>query len=109
MAEAYKVLGQLDAAATTLETLYTVPGATESIITTLTVCNRGAVNDTFRVALRVGGAGIDNKHYLYYDVAIPANDTFAATLGITLATTDVVSVYCGLGDLTFNLTGTEVT
>lgn len=109
MAEAYKVLGQLDAAATTLETLYTVPAATEGIVTTLTVCNRGATNTTFRIAVGLAGAGIDNKQYIYYDVAIPANDTFAATLGITLETTDIFETYAGNGNLTFQIFGTEVT
>jgi len=110
MAEVYKTLGQLDAAATTLETLYTVPGGgvLSAVLTTITVCNRGSTNTTFRVAIRVAGAGIDNKQYIYYDAAIPANETFCRTVGDTIATTDVVSVYAGNGNLSFNLSGTEI-
>lgn len=52
--------------------------------------------------MRPAGATIDNKHYLYYDVLIPGNDTFTATMGITLATTDVVSVLIKNGALTGN-------
>jgi hypothetical protein len=41
-------------------------------------------------------------------VVIDGNDSFAATLGITLATTDVVSVYATLATLSFNLFGQEI-
>jgi hypothetical protein len=47
--------------------------------------------------------------YLYYDVTLAGNDTFIATIGITLATTDVVSVYATLATLSFNLFGQEST
>jgi hypothetical protein len=47
--------------------------------------------------------------YLYYDVTIAGNDTFIATIGITLATTDIVSVYNTLATLSFTLYGQEAT
>jgi hypothetical protein len=59
------------------------------------------------VAIRPAGASISNEHYIYYDVAIAGNDTFIATIGMTLATTDVVSVYATLATLSFNLLGQE--
>lgn len=107
MATTLKVLGQSNPSATTLTTLYTVPASTSAVCSTLTVCNRSATATTFRVAVRPAGAGISNEHYLYYDVTIAGNDTFAATLGITLATTDVVSVYATLATLSFSLFGQE--
>jgi len=57
----------------------------------------------------VAGAALATKQYLYYDVAIGGNDTFMATIGITLATTDVVRVYATLATLSFNLFGIETT
>lgn len=109
MATAYKVLGQLKPSAATLTTLYTVPADAATVCSTLTVCNLSATATTFRVAVRPAGASIDDKHYVYYDVTIAGNDTFAATMGITLATTDVVSVYATLATLSFNLFGAEST
>jgi len=109
MAETKKILGQLDAAATTDENLYTVPADTEAIISTLTVCNRGATDTTFRIRLAVGGAGVSNEQYLFYDVTIPGNETFAATIGIALADTDEINTYAGNGNLSFNALGVEVT
>lgn len=109
MAVAYKVLGQSTPSATTLTTLYTVPAATSTVCSTVTVCNRSATATSFRIAVRPAGAGIANQHYIFYDVSIAGNDTFSATLGITLATTDVVSVYATNATLSFNLFGQENT
>jgi hypothetical protein len=109
MAESNKVLGQSNPSAATLTTLYTVPGSTDAVISSITVCNRSAVGTTFRIAIRPSGASISNEHYLYYDVYIQGNDTFVATIGITLDATDVVSVYATLATLSFNLFGVEIT
>jgi len=102
-----KVLGQVDPLATTLTDLYTVPASTDTVISSIVVCNRNSVETHFRVAVRPSGAAIDNKHYLYYDTLIAGNDTFVATIGITLAETDVVSVYATDATLAFNLFGQE--
>jgi hypothetical protein len=109
MATVLKVLGQSNPSAATLTTLYTVPAATSAVASSIVVCNRSATATSFRVAVRPLGAGIANEHYIYYDVAIPGNDTFIATIGITLATTDVVSVYATLATLSFSLYGQENT
>lgn len=101
-----KVLGQSNPAAATPTTIYTVPAATATVISSLTVCNRGSAT-SFRIAIRPAGAALSNEHYLYFDVAIPANDTFIATVGLTLATTDVVTVYATDASLSFSLFGQE--
>ena len=109
MAQVLKVLGQSAPLAATLTDLYTVPALTSSVGSSITVCNRSATATSFRVAIRPLGAAIADEHYIYYDVAIPGNDTFIATIGVTLATTDVVSVYNDLATLSFSLFGTENT
>ena len=73
MATTYKVLGQSNPAATTLTTLYTVPAATETIISTIVVANQAASAATYRIAVRVNGAGIAASQYIAYDVSLPAN------------------------------------
>ena len=108
MASAYKVLGQVNPSATTLTTLYTVPSATSAVASTLTVCNIG-VSTNIRVAVRPAGAAIDPKHYIVYDNYVNAGDTIFLTVGLTLATTDVVSVYAGTANVSFNLYGSEIT
>lgn len=109
MATTLKVLGQAAPSATTLTTIYTVPALTSTACSSIVVCNRSATATSFRIAVQPAGASISNQHYLYYDVTIAGNDTFIATIGISLATTDVVSVYAGLATLSFSLFGQENT
>ena len=108
MATTYKVLGQSAPAATTAADLYTVPAATEAIVSTITVANRGSTAGTYRVYVRPAGASVVNQHYLIYDASLSATSTDTMTLGITLAATDVVSVYASTADFSFNAFGTEL-
>ena len=108
MTTVIKVLGQLNPSANTATDLYTVPAATSAVISSITVCNRSATATTFNIAVRPAGAAIANQHYLYYQVTLAGNDTFAATLGITLATTDVVTVLATLATLSFSMFGQEI-
>lgn len=105
---AYKVLGQSAPSATTNTTLYTAPAATQAVCSTLSVCNRGA-STTFRVAVRPAGASIADQHYIIYDNFVEQYDTVFLTLGVTLAATDVVTVYAGAATLSFSLFGSEIT
>lgn len=107
MATVRKVLGQVAPSAASLTTLYTVPAATSTVVSTLTAANTGTAATKFRVAIRVAGAAVDVKDYLYYDVEVGAGDTFAATCGWTLAATDVVSVYATAATVSFALFGEE--
>lgn len=104
----YKVLNQVNPAATTLSTLYTVPSSTSAIVSTLTVANLSSTQVTYRIAVRPAGAAIDNKHYLVYDAILSGNTTTALTLGITLATTDVISVYASSTNVSFSAFGSEI-
>ena len=106
MATTYSVLGQSAPSATTATTLYTVPAATESVLSTLSVCNRGSVG-TFRVAVRPDGDTLANEHYLVYDASVGANYTLFLTIGVTLAATDVVTVYASTADFSFSAFGSE--
>jgi hypothetical protein len=108
MANAYKVLGQSAPSATTATTLYTVPAATEAVVSTIVVANRAATAGSFRLSVRPNGTAQANEHYLAYDVPIAANDSTTLTLGITVDATDVITVYASSGDMSFNVFGSEI-
>jgi hypothetical protein len=108
MATTYKVLGQSNPSATTATTLYTVPSATSTVVSTINICNQANSNDSYRIAIRPAGEALAAKHYIAYNGAIPAYDSISLTIGITLATTDVVTVYAGTANLSFNLFGSEI-
>lgn len=109
MPTTYKVLGQLASAATTNETLYTCPSATQTVVSTLVVCNRAATAKTYRIAIRKDAATLATSQYIAFDVAIAANDSTALTLGITIDAADVITVYASSADLTFTAFGSELT
>lgn len=109
MPTAVKVLGQSNPVAATATTLYIVPAATSTVCSSIVVCNRSATATSFRVAVRPAGAALGNVHYLYYDIPIGGADSFVATIGITLETTDVITVYATLATLTFSVFGQENT
>lgn len=112
MPTVYKILGQQAPSSVTPTDLYTVPGSTSTVLSSITVTNRGADLALFRVSISQGGGATSVKDYLYYDVPLAGNDTFIATVGLTLAATDKVRIYAsglGGGDLTFQLFGSELT
>lgn len=109
MADVFKTLAQVNPAATTLTTLYTVPAVTSTTISSVVVCNQAATDATFRISVQVAGAVDNAKQYLYYDTIVEANDSFVATIGMTLATTDIVKVYASSTTLSFTAFGVEVT
>jgi glucose-6-phosphate dehydrogenase assembly protein OpcA len=108
MPTTYKVLGQSNPSATTATTLYTVPASSATVVSTITVANLGGTAGTFRIAVRPAAATLANQHYIAYDVTVGANDTTTLTLGLTLATTDVITVYASSASMSFNAYGSEI-
>ena len=108
MATTYKVLGQSNPSATTNTTLYTVPSSTQTIVSTISVCNQTQGELTFRIAIRPAGEAIAAKHYIAYDAKVAGNDTTFITVGATLGAADVITVYASSASLSFNAYGSEI-
>lgn len=108
MSTTYKVLGQSAPAATTDTDVYTVPSATQSVISTITIANRGAAAATYRIAIRPNGDSQANQHFIAFDASVPANDTIALTLGLTIDAADVVTVRASTANLSFGVFGSEI-
>jgi glucose-6-phosphate dehydrogenase assembly protein OpcA len=108
MPTTYKVLGQSAPSATTNTDVYTVGAGKSAVVSTITVANRAATAASYRIAVRPAGASIANEHYLAFDVVIAANDTTALTIGVTLAATDVVTVYGSTANFSFSVFGSEI-
>lgn len=108
MANYYKVLGQSNPSAITATTLYTVPASRSAVISTISVANLTTTQATYRIAIRVGGASLANSQYVAYDATVPGSTTVFLTIGATLATTDVVTVYASTANVTFQAFGTEI-
>ena len=108
MATTYKVLGQSNPSATTATTLYTCPASTQTVISTISVCNQAGTSGTYRIAIRPNGAVLATEHYVVYDATIEANSTIAYTLGITIDASDVVTIYASTTNFSFSAFGSEI-
>jgi hypothetical protein len=108
MPTTYKILGQSAPAATTETDLYTVPASTNTIVSTVTVVNRGTATASFRVYVSPAGAATTNANYLVFDSTLIPKETIAFTLGITLNATDELRVYASTADFSFNAFGSEL-
>jgi len=109
MPTTYKVLGQTNPSATTEATLYTVPSLTQSVVSSIAICNQSATSATFRIAVRpAADSTTAAKHYLVYGTTVDANDTIILTMGVTLAASDKILVYPSTGNISFAAYGSEL-
>ena len=110
MPETFKILGQVAPSANTTSNVYTVPAATQAVISSIVVVNRNNnANCTYRIAAQQAGAALSNQHYIAFDAPIAALDTVALSLGVTLGNTDIISVYSANANISFSVFGTEIT
>lgn len=97
-------------AGNTLTDLYTVPGATSFVGSSLCACNQSSTSPArVRAAIAIAGAADTRAQYFVYDAILVPNETKVFTIGVTLATTDVVRVQSDSGMVSFNLFGAAVT
>lgn len=104
---AFKILGHAALAATTDTTVYTVATGKAAVLSTVSVCNRGATAVTYRLALVPYGATLDTSHYVAYEATLPAYSTDYHRAGLTLASGDFVVARCSTADLTVVISGDE--
>lgn len=111
MTDTPKKLGAIVSTTDTNVLIYTVPSDISAIVSTIFVCNRGVDSTTFRLAHVVNGeiSSLSNKDYLYYDITIMGNDTFATTSGISMSAGDSLVGYSSNDNLSFTAHGLEIT
>lgn len=106
----YKILGQAEPADTNNVDLYTVPSSTETIVSTIVIANTSANEQAFRIFVREAGAAASTANAIAYDTAINAQTQVAFTLGLTLSSTDIISVRSNAANtITFQAFGSELT
>lgn len=110
MATVRKQLGQANPAATTDATLYTVPSATDTVVSTIVVCETNGAAATVKISSRsAGGATTTAATAIAWNLALAANQTLTLTLGITLQAGATIVVQDSTGNVTFTAYGQENT
>jgi hypothetical protein len=100
MASQFKVFFR-GAAATTSQTLYTVPAATTAVVNNIVVSNTSNASRTYTMSL--DGVKIAEA------VTIPANDSLAIDIKQILDATKTITGLASNTDVTFHISGLEIT
>lgn len=105
----YKVLGQQSPSNTSEATLYTVPAATQAVVSTISVANLTGSSANASINVCVNGAASSNTNAFLKTVSIPSASTVTFTVGLTLGAADVIRITSGTGNaLTFQAFGSEI-
>ncbi len=115
MATTYKRLGATVVVADTDTALYTLAQSSglSAVVSSIIVCNIGSTERTFRIAVIDDDdvANVANEDYIYYDIPIGANDTFIATVGLTIddgSNGAVIMVRANHAEVVFSAFGSEI-
>ena len=88
----FKILAQVAPAANTANTIYTTPANTQTMVTTLNVCNQDNVARTYSVAVVPSGNTLAAKHYVAYQASINASSYIPLVLSFAMNANDSVVV-----------------
>lgn len=105
MADVSNILAQVVPLALTETALYTVGLTVKARLDEIIVCNRSGSPASFRISISLKGVATSAKDYLYFDMPILGNDTFANELGLTIDSLDDLRVFASTANLTFTLLG----
>lgn len=109
MPTTYKVLGQSAPTTTSEATLYTVPAATQTVVSSITVSNLTSTVADATINICVNGAASSDANSIVKTIQIGPKSTVAFTLGITLGAADVIRITSGTGSaLSFQAFGSEI-
>jgi hypothetical protein len=93
----------------TYATLYNTSASATAVISTLAITNTAASSATYRIGI-MGSAGTPAAaNWVAYDTVVPANDTVAITLGLTLSNSQFIRVSSSATTVTFSAYISEIT
>ena len=107
MAESFGVLAQLKPSANT-RTDALIVTSSGVVVSTITAANVGGYPETFTISVAKSGAVHADQQVIYPDIPLPTSNTWAATIGLTLGTGDVLRVMSAGGGVAFNAFGSVV-
>jgi len=109
----YKILGQVQPGANALTTIYTVPASTNTVVTTITICNQSANNLTVNVAANISGDAVTTKNFLITSYNLEAAETLVleprlAMLAGSLLSANITGANASTSNVSVNAYGVEI-
>jgi hypothetical protein len=87
----YKILGQVQTTANVLTTIYTVPASTNTVVTTITICNQSANTVSINVAANVSGSAVSTKNFIVSGYSLGAAETLVLEPRVSLNVGSILS------------------
>jgi len=87
----YKILGQIQTTANVLTTIYTVPAATNTMISTITICNQSSNTVSVNVAANVSGSAVTTRNFIVSGYALGAAETLVLEPRVSLNVGSILS------------------
>ena len=87
----YKILGQVQPTGNILTTIYTVPAATNTMISTITICNQSPNTVSINVAANVSGSAVATKNFIVSGYSLGAAETLVLEPRISLNVGSILS------------------
>ena len=111
MANALKILGQLNPTANTQGNVYVVPASTAAIVNNITVANQTVSNASYSIIVMPSGGYTANAANTYFVVrggVVPASDTALLSLGVTLPAGAILAANSNSGSISISAFGVEI-
>jgi hypothetical protein len=110
MAKVYKILAQVNPGViNTTTTLYgTRAAGTQTVVSTLAICNTSATDATYKIIMRPNAESETTKHLIVSNATVPGNDSVFLTNGFSLSNDQVIEVQASTANIAFTLFGAEV-
>jgi hypothetical protein len=87
----YKILGQVQPTGNILTTIYTVPAATNTMISTITICNQSPNTVSINVAANVSGSAVTTRNFIVSSYSLGAAETLVLEPRISLNVGSILS------------------
>jgi hypothetical protein len=87
----YKILGQIQPTGNVLTTIYTVPASTNTMISSITICNQSVNTVSINVAANVSGSAVSAKNFIVSGYSLGASETLVLEPRISLNVGSVLS------------------
>ena len=108
----YKILGQIQTTANVLTTIYTVPASTNTVVTTITICNQSANTVSINVAANVSGSAVSTKNFIVSGYSLGAAETLVLEPRISLNVGSILSANVtganAVSNVSINAFGVEI-
>lgn len=112
MAQTFKRLGAINPSANTQTNVYVVPAATESVISTITICNQAATNASYSLIVMPAStfaSPASAADFVIRGAVVPAADSIILTVGLTANAGSVIAANSSSPNVSFSAFGSEIT